>query len=122
MKERIKAAEAETTATHYDASKETRARGAGVYQFSQDEEERARQMDELKRARDETEKKRAESARAELTPAQQAAKRKLDERRALIEAKRQKLLGGTDAVEAARKKAQEKQAEAFLSGIQLQNE
>lgn len=76
-------------------------------------------MEELKRARDETEQKRAQTAQAELTPAQQAAKRKLDERRALIEAKRQKVLGGKDAVEAAREKAQEKQAEAFLSGIQL---
>ncbi|KAL1706774.1 hypothetical protein EV121DRAFT_200556 [Schizophyllum commune] len=39
---------------HYDARGENRARGAAFYAFSQDEEERKRQMEELKAARDET--------------------------------------------------------------------
>ena len=40
---------------HYDASKENRTAGAAFYQFSADEETRARQMEELKRMREETE-------------------------------------------------------------------
>ena len=47
---------------HYDASQEVRAKGAGFYQFSGDEETRRRQMEELKRAREETEKTREETA------------------------------------------------------------
>ncbi|KAL1691120.1 hypothetical protein GGG16DRAFT_125198 [Schizophyllum commune] len=39
---------------HYDARGENRARGAAFYAFSQDEEERKRQMEELRAARDET--------------------------------------------------------------------
>lgn len=46
---------------HYDASKENRTAGAGFYQFSADEETRARQMEELKRMRQETETTRKES-------------------------------------------------------------
>jgi uncharacterized protein involved in exopolysaccharide biosynthesis len=57
-------------------------------------------MEELKQQRDETEQARAESnsrggpgepAGPVLSAAQEAKKRKLDERRALIEAKRQKV-------------------------------
>jgi len=47
--------------THYDASKENRATAAGYYQFSADEETRARQMEALKRSREETEKAREEA-------------------------------------------------------------
>jgi hypothetical protein len=61
---KIEEAYAEATkdpTTHYDASKENRATGAGFYQFSADEETRARQMEELKRSREETEKARQEA-------------------------------------------------------------
>ncbi|KAI1299822.1 hypothetical protein EDD11_006375 [Mortierella claussenii] len=43
------------TVRHYDNTVERRARGVGFYAFSQDEEERARQMEELKNLRSETE-------------------------------------------------------------------
>lgn len=46
---------------HYDASRENRAAGAGFYQFSGNEETRARQMEELKKARQETERGRQEA-------------------------------------------------------------
>ncbi|KAK9381327.1 uncharacterized protein V2V93DRAFT_225558 [Kockiozyma suomiensis] len=43
-------------AVHYDASKEIRTKGVGFYDFSKDEEERAREMEELENMRFETEK------------------------------------------------------------------
>ncbi|KAG0328511.1 hypothetical protein BG000_000464 [Podila horticola] len=42
---------------HYDDTQERRARGAGFYAFSQNEEERQRQMKELLEIRSETVKK-----------------------------------------------------------------
>jgi hypothetical protein len=77
-----------------------RSKGAGFYQFAQDEDIRKDQMEMLKRERDETEQARAERDNGDsveekngpvLTAAQAAKKRKLDERRALIDAKRQKV-------------------------------
>ncbi|KAG0308007.1 hypothetical protein BGZ98_009227 [Dissophora globulifera] len=43
---------------HYDNTTERRARGVGFYAFSQDAEERAKQMQDLRELRSETEKKR----------------------------------------------------------------
>lgn len=90
-------------ADHYDASREVRARGAGFYQFSADEETRRAQMAELKSARDETEAKRREMGAVDLKPGQvegmqaptknkalEKRKRGLEERRRLVDAKRKK--------------------------------
>ncbi|KAJ7170622.1 hypothetical protein C8R43DRAFT_1085189 [Mycena crocata] len=93
---------------HYDASAEVRAKGAGFYQFSKDEETRKAQMDELKSARDETEKSRKETGALDVLPgevegmqdsnsaangrsrAMEKRKRELEERRKMVDAKRRK--------------------------------
>lgn len=85
---------------HYDASKENRAKGAGFYQFSGDEEARRKQMEELKAARVETEERRktvGADTETPVNPALEKRKRDLEERRKLIEAKRRKLVDGTGA-------------------------
>jgi hypothetical protein len=96
---------------HYDASQEVRAKGAGFYQFSGDEETRHQQMEELKSARKETEKKREETGAMDLrsgevigmrdeeatiskSRAMEKRKRDIEERRKLIEAKRRRVGGG----------------------------
>ena len=102
---------------HYDASAEVRAKGAGFYQFSADEETRTRQMEELKMAREETERTRRDVGAVDLRPgevegmrenadggamgagvgksrAMEKRKRELEERRRLIDAKRRKIQGG----------------------------
>lgn len=96
---------------HYDASQEIRAKGAGFYQFSGDEEKRKAQMEELKAARDETSRARQDAGAVDLRPgeaegmgngeaegstsarsrAQEKRKREVEERRKLVEAKRRKL-------------------------------
>ena len=87
-----------------------RSRAAGHYQFSQDEAKRAEQIAALKAERQETQQAREENQSREveidvgqsgngepvkkkvvLTPAQEMKKRKLDERKAMIEAKRMKV-------------------------------
>jgi hypothetical protein len=99
---------------HYDASKEIRAKGAGFYQFSTDEETRAAQMAELKASREETTRIRQESGAADVRPgevegmregedsgtlasvrsrAMEKRKREIDERRQMLEAKRKKIRG-----------------------------
>lgn len=96
---------------HYDAAKEVRAKGAGFYQFSADEETRAAQMEELKSSREETERTRAELGAQDVRPgeiegmkagssgsagksrAMEKRKRELEERRKLLEAKRRKIKG-----------------------------
>jgi hypothetical protein len=95
---------------HYDASREVRAKGAGFYQFSGDEEARKIQMEELRQAREETERTRQElgavnlkageaegmQANASTHPSRAIEKRKreLEERRRAVEAKRTKLQNG----------------------------
>jgi hypothetical protein len=93
---------------HYDASQEVRAKGAGFYQFSGDEETRRRQMEELKSTRKETEKTRQETGAVDLKSGEgsgmQAStlksraveKRRLEieERRKMVEAKRRKVQNG----------------------------
>ncbi|KAF8807029.1 hypothetical protein BYT27DRAFT_7100554 [Phlegmacium glaucopus] len=96
---------------HYDASNEIRAKGAGFYQFSADEETRRAQMEELKASREETTKMRQELGAVDIKPgevegmrdgeapgttgtvksrAMEKRKRELEERRKMIEAKRKK--------------------------------
>ncbi|EKM58214.1 uncharacterized protein PHACADRAFT_116951 [Phanerochaete carnosa HHB-10118-sp] len=97
---------------HYDASQENRAKGAGFYQFSGDEETRRKQMEELQKVREETEKVRQETGAMDVRPgeveglattegrggavisqksrAQEKRKREIEERRRLLEAKRRK--------------------------------
>ena len=108
---------------HYDASKEVRAKGAGFYQFSADEETRRRQMEELKNVREETGKTRAEFGAVDLRPGEvegmqfgggaggssgggtgksaalEKRKRDLEERRKLVDAKRRKKIGNPPIVE-----------------------
>ena len=74
-------------------------------------------MASLKAQRSETERARSEGGKA-LTKAQEAQKRKLDERRALVEAKRQKVFGGKEQLEKAREAKRTAEAEAFLSGLE----
>lgn len=99
---------------HYDASQEVRAKGAGFYQFSGDEETRRAQMEELRMAREETETTRQETGAIDVRPgevegmrdesenggavgvrsrAMEKRKRELEERRKMIDAKRRKVKG-----------------------------
>jgi len=98
---------------HYDASKEVRAKGAGFYQFSGDEETRKAQMEELKASREETERVRQElgaedvkfgevegmrageitggsTAGPSTSRAMEKRKHEIEERRRLLESKRRK--------------------------------
>lgn len=50
---------------HFDATREVRQKGTGFFQFSEDADERKRQMDELERERKETERVRKEKQDAE---------------------------------------------------------
>ena len=95
---------------HYDASKEIRAKGAGFYQFSADEETRRAQMEELKSSREETSKIRQELGAEDIkagevegmrdgegpgtgsvkSRAMEKRKRELEERRKMVESKRKK--------------------------------
>ncbi|KAG1887299.1 hypothetical protein F4604DRAFT_1241607 [Suillus subluteus] len=98
--------------SHYDASKEVRAKGAGHYQFSADEETRKQQMEELRSARMETEKTRQDTGAVDLKPgevegmrddstgagasrsrAMEKRKRDIEERRKILDAKRRKVKG-----------------------------
>ncbi|KAG1821137.1 uncharacterized protein BJ212DRAFT_1265708 [Suillus subaureus] len=98
--------------SHYDASKEVRAKGAGHYQFSADEETRKQQMEELRSARMETEKTRQDTGAMDLKPgevegmrddgtsagasksrAMEKRKRDIEERRKILDAKRRKVKG-----------------------------
>lgn len=92
---------------HYDASREVRAKGAGFYQFSTDEDIRRAQMEELRLSREETEKARKESGALDVKPgdiegmqgsgmigqskAMEKRKREIEERRKLLYAKRRKV-------------------------------
>jgi hypothetical protein len=104
--------------THYDASRENRAKAAGFYRFSADEETRLREMEELKQQRDETMRNREEmgvedpptgtqgrakeldsrdvkgeggSQLSERSRVAEKRKREIEERRKMIEAKRRKV-------------------------------
>lgn len=74
---------------HFNAQFEKRYRGAGFYQFSQDEETRKKQMDAIRQDRDETEKMRAIHAIGDER--QSIAERRRVERRNLVESKRREI-------------------------------
>jgi hypothetical protein len=102
---------------HYDASREVRAKGAGFYQFSADEETRKMEMEGLRQARQETEKTRQELGAIDLkagelegmqeapsalrSRALEKRRRELEERRKAVEAKRRKLQFGDNPSAAA---------------------
>ncbi|WVF68486.1 hypothetical protein IAT40_003253 [Kwoniella sp. CBS 6097] len=120
LKAKYRAAEEEARAHHYDSTKEVRVKGAGQYQFSLDEEARAEQMASLSAQRKETESARAQASSAQskgLSAAQLTRQKKLDERKALIEAKRAKLLGGKENVEKLRTEKKAREADEFLKGL-----
>lgn len=100
--------------THYDASKEVRAKGAAFYAFSKDEEQRRKEMEGLRIAREETEKTRREGGAVDVkvgevegmvasgpddgtsnarSRAAEKRRREVEDRRKLVEAKRRKLKG-----------------------------
>ncbi|KAG8781741.1 hypothetical protein FRC16_002800 [Serendipita sp. 398] len=88
-------------AKHYDATNENRSRAAGFYQFSADDEIRKRQMKDLAASREETmlareintalEEAKPDEDDAKVSRASSKRKRDLEERRALLDAKRRKL-------------------------------
>lgn len=71
--------------SHYDATAENRAKAAGQYVFSKNEEERAAQMEALKRDRERTEKAREEKA----TGGDEREKMLEERRRVLAEKKKE---------------------------------
>ncbi|EJU04864.1 hypothetical protein DACRYDRAFT_98636 [Dacryopinax primogenitus] len=132
-------------AQHYDSTYENRARAAGFYQFSKDEEVRKKEMEELKKTREETERRRKEegvddeeedigpqpAAVAEpaevpkpeekqgpvLSKAAEKRKRELEERRQLIEAKRRKVFGDEE-MQRRNEAARFKAADDFLAELE----
>jgi hypothetical protein len=107
---------------HYDAGREVRAKGAGFYQFSADEEARKKEMEEMRQAREETERARQERGAVDLKAGEaegmqadastlrsraiEKRKRDLEERRKAVEAKRRKLQnGGTSSAAPTRSPA-----------------
>ncbi|WWC65815.1 uncharacterized protein I303_108437 [Kwoniella dejecticola CBS 10117] len=118
LKKKYLEAEEEARAHHYDSTKEVRVRGAGQYQFSLDEDTRAEQMASLASQRKETEQARSQQVQRGLSAAQEARKRKADERKALIDAKRAKMLGGPQEVERLREERKKAEADAFLKGLE----
>ncbi|PBK75595.1 hypothetical protein ARMSODRAFT_927679 [Armillaria solidipes] len=107
--EKMHAEENNPLGVHYDASSEVRAKGAGFYQFSGDEETRQKQMEELRATREETQATRqgqgavdasvegmvasGSSAGEGVGKGVEKRKREIEERRRKIEAKRRKLKG-----------------------------
>lgn len=70
---------------HFDGKAEIRTKGAGFFQFSNDAEERKRQMANLEKERIETEARQAESRKRK-----EDRKREVEERRKAIQQKRSK--------------------------------
>jgi N-acetylmuramoyl-L-alanine amidase len=120
---------------HYDASKEVRAKGAGFYAFSGDEEARQRQMEELRLAREETERTRQDIGAIDVKPgdiegmqaegsksrALEKRKRELEERRKLVEAKRRKIKGNSDVTTPAEPSVAAHSAQSHTIAIQLKD-
>lgn len=116
---------------HYDASQEVRAKGAGFYQFSGDDETRRKQMEELRLVREETEKTRQETGAEDVRPGEvegmhgpgeesagpvatksralEKRKRELEERRKMLDAKRRKV---ADPVSSSASSAKAEESEA----------
>jgi hypothetical protein len=70
---------------HFDAQYEKRHRGAGFYQFSQDEETRKKEMEALRVDRDETERERA--SRGDASDGLSVGERRREERSKLVKRK-----------------------------------
>lgn len=119
LREKYKQAEEESRQARYDASKEIRDRAAGAYQFSLDDDERARQLAELKSQRLETERARAELAEKRMTAAQEARQRRIDERMEMLERKREEKYGGKENLARLRREKAEREAEALLAEVGL---
>lgn len=83
---------------HFDGSKEIRTKGTAFFQFSEDEEERKRQMAGLEAERTETERRRKERDG------------RIDERKAQIEARREEI----------RRKNAKRKADDFLADLGAQ--
>lgn len=104
-------------ASHYDSTRENRAKGAGFYNFSGDEETRKAQMEDMMNVRTETVETRRNNNAVDVLPGQiegmvvdpgppksnLAEKRKRDreERQKTIDAKRRKLRGEPDPATSA---------------------
>jgi hypothetical protein len=75
---------------HFDSRREIRTKGVGFFQFSGDNEERKRQMEELEHERAETERRRAETAgrREERRKEVEARKKAIAEKRGKARADR----------------------------------
>ncbi|EXJ87781.1 hypothetical protein A1O1_04708 [Capronia coronata CBS 617.96] len=71
--------------THFDAHAEVRAKGTGFYAFSQDAEERKKEMEALEREREETER-----VRKEREEKKEQRRKEIEERRKLIAEQRAK--------------------------------
>lgn len=96
-----------------------RVKGAGQYQFSLDEQRRAEQQAALKSQRHETELARAEAGRrGGVTAAQEARKKKLEQRKAMIEAKRAQLFDGEKEVQMLKEERKAREADEFLNTLQ----
>ncbi|KAG0379883.1 hypothetical protein BGX24_011206 [Mortierella sp. AD032] len=80
------------TVRHYDNATERRARGVGFYAFSQDEDERARQMRELLEIRNQT-----ETSRSKHRTLKDKRRDEIEARKILIQQKRLKSLASTVA-------------------------
>ncbi|KAK1224073.1 hypothetical protein PQX77_008403 [Marasmius sp. AFHP31] len=109
--------------THYDYSLENRARGAGSYNFSRNEQERLAELQKLSARRDETMRARAEAGAIDVKPgevegfdpkvgttqskAMEKRKRDLEERRAKLEANKRKKGKSTNGVSQARSEDQQ---------------
>lgn len=76
-------------ADHFDSQFEKRYRGAGFYQFSQDEEARKKQMQALREDRDQTE--RAREGHQGSADEASLGQRRREERRKLVESKRREI-------------------------------
>ncbi|KIR68149.1 hypothetical protein I314_01643 [Cryptococcus bacillisporus CA1873] len=119
IKAKYREAEEEARGHHYDSTKEVRVKGAGQYQFSLDEQRRAEQQAALKSQRHETELARAEAGRrGDITAAQEARKKKLEQRKAMIEAKRAQLFGGEKEVQILKEERKAREADEFLNTLQ----
>lgn len=137
IKAKYRQAEEEARGHHYDSTKEgklsspiiahihvsdfhiVRVKGAGQYQFSLDGQRRAEQQAALKSQRHETELARAEAGRrGGITAAQEARKKKLEQRKAMIEAKRAQLFGGEEEVQMLKEERKAREADEFLNTLQ----
>ncbi|CAK4034642.1 Hypothetical predicted protein [Lecanosticta acicola] len=83
---------------HFDSNKEVRTKGTGFFQFSEDAEQRERQMQDLENERAETERKRADTDG------------KLSDRRAQLEARKDEV----------RRRIAKRKADEFLEQLSAQ--